>query len=272
MAEKTEKTAMEKSEIVSWPDSMSKSIKREVEDLFADYGEIGIDLRLEDSIFREIPFLKTAITALRIGNSIKERALVEKMYRFVKQMNEGCENDAERDKRAGYFKNNKKKRTEELKYLIILLDRYVSPIRANWLAKVYLAYLEKEITWDEVLVFSECIDKIIPAALKYLDFYIQTTGELLHKRKNTMIAGVTVEKTSTVNYNELLSRVSNVLDGGFDSQSRQKMHTDRLVSAGLVEQLPISLDDPFPLGITRTTDTTYVPTKTGVILMRILSM
>lgn len=233
-----EKTTKNKNEIIALSDSMDASMKGEMADLFSNIGEVGIDAALNAGILRDVPIISTAVNLFRIGNTMRERSLLEKMYYFVKGMNEGCEDEEEREKRAEYFKNNKKKRAEELKYLIILLDRYVSTERAEWLSKVYIAYLEKEITWNEVLIFSECIDKIITADLAVLKFYAslgEFPGYLLFSSSYT-------EKTSMISeykYEEQLSRLSNQLGVVNALPERIKMHTDRLVSAGLITEVPI---------------------------------
>lgn len=233
-----EKTTKNKNEIIALSDSMDASMKGEMADLFSNIGEVGIDAALNAGILRDVPIISTAVSLFRIGNTMRERSLLEKMYYFVKGMNEGCEDEEEREKRAEYFKNNKKKRAEELKYLIILLDRYVSTERAEWLSKVYIAYLEKEITWNEVLIFSECIDKIITADLAVLKFYAslgEFPGYLSFSSSYT-------EKTRMIcdyKYEEQLSRLSNQLGVVNALPERIKMHTDRLVSAGLITEVPI---------------------------------
>ena len=160
--EKAEQTD-NNSGIIPLTDSMSSSIKNEVVGLISNIGEVGIDAALNDGILQEMPFISTAVSIFRIGKTIRERSLLEKMCRFVKEMNAGCVDETEREKRAEYFKHDKKKRSEELKYIIVILDRYISPYRADWLARVYLSYLERRITWMDVLIYSECIDTIIKA-------------------------------------------------------------------------------------------------------------
>ena len=127
----------------SLTDSMSNSINSEVVGLISNIGEVGIDAALNEGILKEVPFISTAVSIYRIGRTIKERSLLEKMWHFVKEMNAGCADESEREKRAKCFKNDEVKRAEELKHIIILLDRYTSTDRADWLAKVYLSYLEK---------------------------------------------------------------------------------------------------------------------------------
>lgn len=259
-----EKTTKNKNEIIALSDSMDASIKGEMADLFSNIGEVGIDAAQNAGILRDVPIISTAISLFKIGNTMRERSLLEKMYFFVKGMNEGCEDEEERKKRAEYFKNNKKKRAEELKYLIILLDRYVSTERAEWLSKVYIAYLEKEISWNGVLILSECIDKIIPADLEVLKFYA-SLGEYpsyLYFRSYRGELSIDYEHR----FKGQLSSLSNQLGVVIDAlPKRIKIHTDRLVSAGLIEEMPVK--DEFT---TISLSLSYGASLVGIELLRII--
>lgn len=260
-----EKTTKNKNEIIALSDSMDASIKGEMADLFSNIGEVGIDVAQNAGILRDVPIISTAISLFKIGNTMRERSLLEKMYFFVKGMNEGCEDEEERKKRAEYFKNNKKKRAEELKYLIILLDRYVSTERAEWLSKVYIAYLEKEISWNGVLILSECIDKIIPADLEVLKFYAS-----LGEYPSYLYFSVSYRGELSIDYEHRfkgqLSSLSNQLGVVIDAlPKRIKIHTDRLVSAGLIEEMPVK--DEFT---TISLSLSYGASLVGIELLRII--
>ncbi len=260
--EKAEQTDHNNSVIIPLTDSMSSSIKNEVVDIISNIGEVGIDAALNDGILQEMPFISTAVSIFRIGKTIRERSLLEKMCHFVKEMNAGCVDEAERYKRAEYFKHDKKKRSEELKYIIIMLDRYNSSYRADWLARVYLSYLESRIIWEDVLIYSECIDKILLDDLYYLDFYVRLHRELpviCDENSIPFLKGQYAEK-----YDNLLGRHYYDSLEVFSPSDRIKMHTDRLVSAGLVELIPMPVD-------LRLKDVQmYQSTRVGMVFMSIL--
>lgn len=257
MFNKAKKNTSKENGLVPLADSMNKSIKDETVEILTNIGEVGFDTALNDGILKEVPIISTAVSLFKIGNTLRERSLLDKMYTFVKEMNAGCENETEREKRAGYFKNDQKKRAEELKYLIVLLDRYISTDRAELLAKAYLYYLEKEITWTELVIISECIDRIFSADLKYLFFYytLWQGMPILHPWE--------YDSKFLKNYEERYR--SWIEDASYldTSPERMKMHTARLISAGLVDTIPLHLD------VVNNNIRIYIVTVTGELLVQI---
>ena len=73
---------------LSLSESMSNSIKPEVSSVIAELGEIGLDSLMDDGILKEIPIISTAVAAYNIGNTIRERYSVAKLYAFIQAINE----------------------------------------------------------------------------------------------------------------------------------------------------------------------------------------
>lgn len=265
--ERTDQTAHSKSGFISLTDSMSSSIKSEVADLVSNVGEVGIDAALNDGVIQDMPFISTAISVFKIGRTIRERSLIEKLYRFVKEMNAGCVDEFERERRAEYFKHNRKKRSEELNYLVTVLDRYINPYRADWLSRVYLNYLENNITWNSVLIYSECIDKIILEDLYYLNYYVRLTidSPVIHSGESIPIERLRFFKLKYIErYASFISRFSYESQKVFSPSELIKLHTDRLISAGLVELTPI------PIEFVLTDGKMYQSTRAGIVFMTLL--
>ena len=53
-------------------------------------------------------------------------------------------------------------RSKQLEYILILLDRYISYDKPQLLAKLYLAYLDETIVWEEFVMYAEVIDRFLP--------------------------------------------------------------------------------------------------------------
>lgn len=258
MSDKDERTEEISTDIVALSDSMSESLKDETANIISNIGEIGIDAALKNGIFRDVPILSTAISVFNIGKGIREYAALVKMFRFIREMNNGCANEDERKKRADYFKNDKKKRAEELKYLIIILDRYLSEERAALLAKIYLYYLDEQISWTEVQILSETIDQILLEDLSYLKLYYKTWQDMpsLAVQKNLAELREKYDR-SYLNIAKSLSELDT-------SPMKVKMHTDRLVSAGLLEMIPQPEEKLF------LSSRVYLITITGDLIVKIL--
>ena len=51
-------------------------------------------------------------------------------------------------------------RNQELEYIMVLIDHYISYDKPDMLAKLYLAYFREDILWQEL--YAEVIDQFLP--------------------------------------------------------------------------------------------------------------
>lgn len=124
--------------------------------------DTAIDLVVNDESANSIPFLSTAIAVYHIGKTIRERYHLEKLHAFIQEIANGTCDENKRKEYITSWHANKGKRAEELKYLIVIIDRYLHKDMARMMARVYLAYLQGCITWNVVLKYSAVIDRLLP--------------------------------------------------------------------------------------------------------------
>lgn len=127
----------------------------------SDLAEIGLDAVLDDGIFKDIPILSTVVAIYKIGSSIKERHNLKKLIVFLNEINNGIVDEEKRIKYQQQFKSNEKFRNQEIEYLLVLIDRYISYDKPKLLAKLYLAYLDGAIIWEELTMYAEVIDRFL---------------------------------------------------------------------------------------------------------------
>ena len=141
--------------------SFGDSIKEELIDIIGELSEVGLDTIIEDEILKSIPFVSTAISVYKIGTTIREKHHLKKIATFIGVINEkiGCYKKEQYIKK---FKDDKKFREHELEYIIIILDRYLDYNKPQWLAKLYLAYLDEFLSWREFSQFAEIVDTFLP--------------------------------------------------------------------------------------------------------------
>ena len=212
--------------------SFGNSLTKEVSDIAGEYAELGLDALVEDGLLKDIPVVSTAVAVYKIGKSIHERYHVAKLVAFLNEINKGIADEEKRDKYREKFSNNEKFRNIELEYILILIDRYISFDKPQILAKLYLAYLDNDITWPEFTKFAEIIERLICGDIQYLN----------------------AEKLSSITSDELA--IDSVL---------------RLQSVGLVSQ-NVALDthyDPNKSNLIINNPTGYLITPTGKKLIDI---
>lgn len=132
--------------------------------------DTAIDLLKDEDAVRSIPFVSIVASVYHIRRTIREKHHLEKLNEFIKEIENGTIDETKRQKYLIQWHADKSKREKELEYLIVVIDRYLHKDMARMIAKVYLAYLEGRITWEEVLRYSVVIDRLLPGdyeALKH---------------------------------------------------------------------------------------------------------
>lgn len=142
--------------------SFGNSLTEDVSGIAEEYAELGLDALVEDGLFKDIPIVSTAVSVYRIGKSIRERHHIAKLISFLREINKGIADDEKREEYREKFTSNEKFRNQELEYILILIDRYISFDKPQMLAKLYLAYLDSGIKWDEFTQYAEVIDRLLP--------------------------------------------------------------------------------------------------------------
>lgn len=141
--------------------SFSDSLTEEVSGIAGEYVELGLDALVEDGLFKDIPIVSTAVAVYRIGKSIRERHHIAKLISFLNEFNKGIADEEKRAKYRQKFISNETFRNQELEYILLLTDRYISFDKPQMLAKLYLSYLDDEIIWQEFTMYAEVVDRFL---------------------------------------------------------------------------------------------------------------
>lgn len=141
--------------------SFGNSLTEEASGIVGEYAELGLDALIEDGLFKDIPIVSTAVAVYRIGKSIRERHHIAKLIAFLNEINKGIADEEKRQNYRKKFAANEEYRNQELEYILILIDRYISFDKPAMLAKLYLAYLDEKILWEEFTMYAEVIDRFL---------------------------------------------------------------------------------------------------------------
>lgn len=137
-----------------------KSLFNDSIDIIGDYMEIGIDSFIEEGILSEVPIIKSIVSVLKMGKNVHDRNLLKQTLTFIKEFNS---RNISKDKLVAYksaIENNPKKGEEELGRVLILLNNYIDTEKSIMLARLYRAYINKIINWNEFCEFSEIINRL----------------------------------------------------------------------------------------------------------------
>lgn len=141
--------------------SFADTLKGECVPIISEFAEIGLDAIMEEGVLKDIPIVSTAVAVFKIGSSIKERHNLKKLLVFLNEINHGIPNEQKRMEYQQKFQENEKFRNREIEYLLVLLDRYINYDKPQMLAKLYMAYLDGIIIWEELTMYAEVIDRFL---------------------------------------------------------------------------------------------------------------
>ena len=180
--------------------SLADSLNEDVTACLGDLAELGLDAITAEGLLKDIPFISTAVSIYRIGHNIRERHNLKKLVTFLNEINNGIENQQKREEYAFKIRTNNRLRNQELEYLLIIIDRYISYEKPKMIAKLYLAYLDRMLDWVELTMYAEVIDRFLPGDYTML----QTNREVSTIRNlgseallRLMAQGLVAEKATT---------------------------------------------------------------------------
>lgn len=145
-----------------------KSLFSDSKDIISEYMEVGIDSFLNDGILKEIPIVNTIVGALKIGKNVHDRNLLKQTLTFINEFNT---NKVNIDKFETYKTNiemNPKKCEEELGRILLLLNSFIDKEKSVILARLFKAYINQIINWNEFCEYSEITNRIFLQDLKLL--------------------------------------------------------------------------------------------------------
>src|SRR5690606_27114115 len=115
-------------------DFKSSIFSSEATNLAKDYAEIALDSVLEDGLFKDIPILGSILTLLKIGQSIKEKHLIEKIATFL-----SCLEDITQEEKDAFLRRlaDEDKNEELFKKLLLIIDRIDETLKAEIIGNLF---------------------------------------------------------------------------------------------------------------------------------------
>lgn len=136
------------------------TLKEESVGCIAELVEVGLDSIMEEGTLKEIPIVSTFVSLYKIGDSLMQRHNLKKLAIFLNEINEKIANDEKRREYRQKLMRDVEFAAQEIEYILILIDRYINYDKPKMLAKLYLAYLDGIIVWEEMTMYAEIVDRI----------------------------------------------------------------------------------------------------------------
>ncbi|HBI94449.1 MAG TPA: hypothetical protein DDY58_19585 [Terrisporobacter glycolicus] len=124
--------------------NLAKDIICNTKDVSAEYLELGIDALSQEKVIKDIPVVSTIMSIFRVGGSIKQAFFCKKLINFLYNMN-----DISLSERQKFYDKSIKDDIDFGEKLIYTLDSLDEVKKAEYLAKLYKAYSDGKINYQE---------------------------------------------------------------------------------------------------------------------------
>ncbi|MGE0079299.1 MAG: hypothetical protein AB7S48_15675 [Bacteroidales bacterium] len=137
-------------------ESFKKSIQNKIENINIDLSEVVLDSFFDENILKEIPVIKSIISISKIGLDIKNYFLVNKLFKFLLELN----SISVEDKKKFIAKlENEKYRKKIFNYLLILIDKIETEEKVIIMGKILKSMILEDINIDEGFRLFNIIEK-----------------------------------------------------------------------------------------------------------------
>lgn len=141
--------------------SFKESLFVDNTDILIDISEYTIDNLIEMSdTLTDFPIIKTISATLKGFHNIYDRNLLKNTLVFIQELNSG---EVNRDKYIAYkttLEHNPNKCEKELGRVILILNNIIDVSKSKMLARLFKAYINKVLTWEEFCEYSEIVNRI----------------------------------------------------------------------------------------------------------------
>ena len=185
-------------EIKELSNSLESTLKdSDLQNITIDLAETFSDALLEDGLLKDIPIIGTIVGLTKVAISLNERLLIKKLLYFISELNNI--DQEKRNKLISEIDNSEKERVKVGEKLLFIIDKSEDHITAKYIAIIFKAFLNEQISYSEFLRCSTIIQKIF---IQDLDEFIETISKYnnaLSDFQNSLItSGICATETERV--------------------------------------------------------------------------
>lgn len=140
-------------------EDLGKSLSKNIIPVSVEFLENGIDELISNDALRDIPILNSIGAVIRIGKDLHERNLLKQTSAFLSEFNSGAIDEEKLQKYKEKLEDDKEK-TSELERVLLILNNNIDVEKSKYLAKLFTAYINEKITWDEFCEFSDVTNRL----------------------------------------------------------------------------------------------------------------
>ena len=126
-----------------------------------DISEYTIDNLIKSSdTLTDFPIIKTIASVLKGAYNIYDRNLLKNTLIFIQELNSGTIDEEKYIAYKTTLEHNPNKCEKELGRVILILNNIIDVSKSKMLSRLFKAYINKVLTWEEFCEYSEIVNRI----------------------------------------------------------------------------------------------------------------
>lgn len=150
-------------------DELSTELKNISKDSVIEFGEIGLDLMLDEGVLKEVPIVKTILSICKIGLNIRDRFFTRKLLLFINGI-KSKDYDEEKYKQFKDDLNDNAYKNKVTEKIILIIDYLREETKIDYLTNLFESLINQKISWNEFCRFSNLVDMLEEHDFKLLEF------------------------------------------------------------------------------------------------------
>lgn len=130
--------------------------------------EVGIDSILDEGLLKSLPIVSLMVGLGKTAINIHDRNLLKQTIKFIQTFNNKTIDISKLDKYRESLKDDSKRSEDELGRVLIILNNTIDIKKSESLAKMFAAYVEELITWEQFCELSEAISRLFVSDISLL--------------------------------------------------------------------------------------------------------
>ncbi len=156
-------------------ESLKDSLFEPLKQPLSEYAELGIDTLMDSEALKQIPVVSTIIGFCKFGYNLHERHLINELIKFFDALDVGSIDEEKLKEHREYLENNPNAMEKELSRILIILNHNLEERQSKYLGKFYRALLNKEIKYDEFIVYSRIVVEMFDSDFDILKSFEEGT-------------------------------------------------------------------------------------------------
>ena len=111
-------------------------------------------------ILTDFPIIKTIASVLKGAYNIYDRNLLKNTLIFIQELNSGTIDEEKYIAYKTTLEHNPNKCEKELGRVILVLNNIIDVSKSKMLSRLFKAYINKVLTWEEFCEYSEIVNRI----------------------------------------------------------------------------------------------------------------